>query len=88
MIRRFFDLCDRNKDGLLSVAYFNNYVLGQPNMPEGFRYEPIDVDKVLLTQIDRQTATYICIHTFVHTYDHTSIYVNYAKMVSFIYIHI
>eukprot|EP01036_Dinobryon_divergens_P023156 gene23156-31475_t len=35
MIRRFFDLCDRNKDGLLSVAYFNNYVLGQPNMPEG-----------------------------------------------------
>lgn len=47
MIRRFFDLCDRNKDGLLSVAYFNNYVLGQPNMPEGFRYEQIDEEKVV-----------------------------------------
>ena len=71
MIRRFFDLCDRNKDGLLSVAYFNNYVLGQPNMPEGFRYEQIDVDKVL-------SAVHAPPHMIYYQYIH--IYIRHCIM--------
>jgi hypothetical protein len=43
MIRRLFDLCDRNRDGFLSIQEFNNYILEQ-QLPDNYKFVKVETD--------------------------------------------
>lgn len=46
MIRRLFDLCDKNRDGMLSLEEFNSYILDRQNADSKSysRIEQVDLD--------------------------------------------
>jgi len=60
MIRRLFDLCDKNRDGLLSISEFNDYILEQ-KLPDNYRFvkkvvEEKEEEKLTLSFSDNEMA--------------------------------